>query len=203
MSTYLEVQDRINSDHLNRTGFTAETRRAIKAAVRRYERTNWSFNEASTAMATVAGQSYVSLPSDFLVLDDLRLVVNNENLPLMRRGHVYVRDMNMAGNVGQPTDFAFYNNRFELALVPDSAWTANVYYLKSLPVLSADIDTNEWIQGAMEDLIVYHASKLMWANVLRNEKEAVKFAQLERTALNTVEARHEQNRLSGLTPTRF
>lgn len=203
MSTYLEVQNRINLDHLNRTGFGAETKRAIRAAVRRYERTNWGFNEAVSSMATSSGQSYVSFPSDFLILDDLRIVVNNEYLQLNRRGHKYIRDMNTAFTLGQPTDFAMYQNRFELAITPNSAWAVPVYYLKKLPELSADDDTNEWIQGAMEDLIVYHASKLMWANVLRNDKEAMKFAQLERSALTTVEGENEQNRFSGLRATRF
>lgn len=203
MSSYIDLQNRVNLDYLNRTGFGAETQRAIKAAIRRYESTNWGFNEDSTAMATSSGQAFVSFPSDFLVLSDLRIVVNAENLPLTRQNPRYIRDMNMANNIGQPTDYAIYANRFELALKPDSAWTINVYYLKALPELALDTDSNEWTTGAMEDVIVYHAAKLMWANILRNDKEALKFAQLEKTALNTVEGQNEQNRLFKITATRF
>src|SRR5574339_531069 len=192
MSTFLEVQNRINNDHLNRSTFGDETKRAIKAAIRHYEYHRWSFNETATALATSSSLSYISLPSNFLLLDDLRITINSEDLPLNRRDPQTIRDWNTASTFGQPTDYAIYQNRIETFPIADSAYSVPIYYLKQLTVLSADSDTNAWIQGVVEDVIVHHATKLMWANVLRNDKEAAKHAQLERDAYSIATGHHDQ-----------
>jgi hypothetical protein len=203
MSTYLELQDRVNIDYLNRTGFTAATKRAILASIRHYERVRWNFNETSTALTTSSGQSFVTFPSNFLVLDDLRITINSEDLPLKRRDPQWIRDANMGSTANQPTDFAIYQNRAELFAVPNSAYSVPIYYVKSLTALSADTDTNAWTTGIMEDLIVYSAAKLMWANVLRNDTEAAKFAALEQGAFNEAIRHHEQFKFHGLKATKF
>ena len=203
MSTYLEVQNRINNDYLNRTGFTEETKRAIQAAIRHYQYRRWTFNETSTALTTSSSQSYVSIPSNFLILDDLRITISGEDLPLDRQDAQTIRDWNIAASFGQPTDYAIYQNRFELFQIPNSAWSVPCYYLRSLSALSADSDTNAWIQGGMEDVITYHAAKLMWANVIRNEKEAIKFGALEQGALNTMNEHFVQTTVRRIKPTQF
>lgn len=186
MSTYLEVQNRINNDYLNRTGFGSETKRAIQTAIRHYQYRRWTFNETSTAVTTSSSQSYVTLPSNFLILDELRITLNGESIPLNRREAIDIRDWNAGNTFGQPTDYAIYQNRIETFPVANSAYSLPIYYIKSLSALSADSDTNAWIQGGMEDVIVYHAAKLMWANVLRNDKETLKFNALEQTALSNM-----------------
>lgn len=203
MSAYSEVQDRINSDYLNRTTFGAETKRAIQAAIRHYERRRWNFNETSTALTAASSIGYVALPSNFLVLDDLRITIDGSGLDMIREDPQTIRDMNTAPTFGQPTHYALYQNRVNFFPVPDSAYSTPLYYIKSLSVLSADTDTNAWIQGGMEDVIVYHATKLMWANVVRNDAEALKFAQLEADAVNAIVSHHEQYRNTRLKATRF
>lgn len=203
MSTFIEVQNRINDDFLNRN-FGAETRRAIQAAIRHYERKRWSFNETSTAIVTSSSVSFVAFPSNFLVLDELRITVNGEDLPLEKRDPTYIRDMNLSNQPGQPTDYAIYQNRVEVGVTPDSAYSLPIYYIKSLPTLSADSDTNAWITGGMEDVIAYHAAKLMWATVIRNEKETAKYAGLEQMALSNMTSHNEQFHTPGkLKATRF
>lgn len=203
MSTFIEVQNRVNADFLNRN-FGAETRRAIQAAVRHYERQRWDFNETSTALTTSAGVGFVSVPSNFLILDDLRITISGENLPLTERDPDYIRTMNISQARAEPTDYAIYQRRIELALIPDSAYSIQTYYIKSLPQLSADTDENAWLQGGMQDVIAYHASKLMWATILRNDREAAKYQALEQTALTQITGFHEQYRKPGkLKPTSF
>lgn len=203
MSTFNEVQNRINGDFLNRN-FGAETQRAIQAAVRHYERRRWNFNETATALTTSAGQTFVAFPSNFLVLDDLRITINSEDLPLIERDPDYIRDMNIARTRSQPTDYAIYQNRIELAVIPDAIYSLPIKYIKSLPVLSAGTDTNAWITGGMEDVIAYHAAKLMWSTVLRNEKETAKYAGLEAMAISNMTSYNEQHHTPGkLKATRF
>lgn len=203
MSTFIEVQNRINSDFLNRD-YGAETRRAIQASIRHFERERWPFNETSTALTTSAGQSFVLLPDNFLILDDLRLTVNSADEPLFSRDPQFIRDSNMNNTPGQPVYYALYQNRIEFSLVPDSAYAVPCYYIKQLPTLSADSDTNAWIQGGMEDIIAYHAAMLMWATVIRNDAEAVKYRALRNEAVTDMDAHHVQRRTPNrIKPTQF
>jgi hypothetical protein len=203
MSTYSELQQRVATDYLNRGDFTDQVKRSIKAAIRHYERRRWRFNETSSAIACSAGQTFISLPSNFLVLDTLQITYAGSRSKLHPREFDFILEMNAASATGVPTDFALRSNRIELAVVPDSAYSCPLYYIKSLTELSADSDTNSWTTGAHEDLIVYHATKLMWANVLRNTEEAMKYGQLEALALNTLDGEYLQYSSQGITPTRF
>lgn len=202
MSTYLEIQNRINSDYLNRTTFGSETKRAILAAVRHYERERWTFNTTSTAVTASSSQTFVTMPTNLLSLDDLRLTINGESLDLTRRDPQWIRDNGTAKTYGPPTDYAIYQNRFEMFPIPDSAYSLPCFYIKRLDVLSADADTNAWTTD-MEDLIVFHAAKLMWANVLRKDSEAMKFAALEKDAYAEAQSYRMQHFLTRLKSTRF
>lgn len=203
MSTFIEVQNRINQDFLNRN-FGDETKRAIKAAIRHYERQRMYFNETATALAASAGDMFVLLPSNFLVIDDLRITINSEDLKLRPQEPGYIRQMNLTGVQGQPTDYAFSQNKIMLAIVPDQSYSLPFYYIKNLPELVADSDENYWLQGSLQDVIAYNAAKLMWATVLRNDKEALKFKMLEDDAWQTTMGLVEQRRVPGrLKATQF
>lgn len=203
MSTYSELQQRIASDYLNRSDFGNEIKRAIKQAIRTYERRRWRFNETASSIACSAGQSFISLPSNFLALDYLQVRYSGVNTKLHQRDLSYILEMNAASSTGVPSDFALRANKIELAVIPNSAYSCSLYYLKSLSELSADTDTNSWTTGAHEDLIAYHATKLMWANVIRDPQKAVMFAQLEQTALNICDAEYVQYGSTDITPTSF
>jgi hypothetical protein len=203
MSSFVDVQTRITGDFLNRPTLVDETKRAIKAAIRHYEYERWGFNETATSIATVSSQSYALFPSNLLILDDLRLTINGEDLELIRESPGWVREMNTARTFGPPIKMAIYQERAEFFPIPDSAWALPVYYLKSLTELSADADTNAWIQGAWQDVIAYHAAKLVWATVLRNDQEAVKYGALERTAYSTVLEHRDQKKVFRLRATQF
>lgn len=203
MPTLIEVQNRINADFLNRD-FGAETRRAIQATIRSRQHQRWGFNETATDLTTSAGQAFLSLPSNLLILDDVRLTVNGEDLPLLARDPQFVRDSNMNGVTGQPVYYALYQNRIQLSLTPDSAYAVPVYYVKALTELSADSDTNAWLEGGMQDVIAYGAAKLMWGTVIRDDKQEAKFEKLERKAETMMEGHHEQRRTpNSLKPTEF
>lgn len=201
MSTYLELVQRVRDDYVNRSDFTAEVKRHILAAVRFYERRRWRFNQSSTAIACSAGQSFVALPGNFLTEDLFR--IESQGIDLLRRELPDIVQMRAFSATGIPTHYAIYGAKIELAVIPDSAYSANLYYLKTLSELSADTDTNGWTQGLAQDVIAYHAAKLMWANVIRNDAEAVKYAQLEADALSMLVSEHEQYVFTAITPTRF
>lgn len=204
MSTYLELQQRIANDYLNRSTFTSEVKRSILAAVRFYERRRWRFNETATSIATVASTTFAALPANLLVpLEPYQITQNGSVIPLIEDTLEEVLAMRANATTGPPTHYAIFGNKIEFAVTPDSAYSTTMYYIKSLTELSADSDTNSWTTGAMQDLIVYHATKLMYSGVLRNTVEAAKFANLEGAILAEVSSEREQFFHTRLKPTVF
>lgn len=192
MATYGEIQDRVNNDCLNRTDLTAETARAIRSAVRHYERQRFWFNESSTALATVSSQSHIARPSAFYRIDELRFFYEASASYALRNVTVSELDEMRAGaqTHGDPTHWAENGELIELFPIPNAVDTVVARGYQQLPVLSLSTDTNAWTSAA-EDLVVYHAAKLMWSTVLRNQENAQMFAQLERSALDSLRAAGE------------
>lgn len=205
MPTLQNVVDRITLDYLNRTDLNAETVRSVQSAIRRYERKRWPWNETVATLTASTSLATISVPSDFLVLDLLEVQFQSSTYALTRENLSVIRQMNAApGGASLPTRFDQRGYTFELTPVPDSAYLLNCYYLQRLPELtSGDMTaTNAWLSAA-EDLIVYHATKLMWANVLRNTEEASKYAQLEQDAYKELRGYTEQRVTVALRPTSF
>ena len=202
MSTYGELQDRINLDYLNRTDFAAETRRSIQAAVRHYERKPWWFNETATSLTTSAGQSFVNFPANYHKLELLQITIASADYRLIPRDYSWIKDMNTTRTRGQPTDFAIYQNRIELGVIPDSAYSLPISYRHKFLTLSASSDTSDWT-SAVEDLVVYHATKLMLAGVIREPERAMAFQALEREALSSILGENEGRFADKLKATKF
>lgn len=193
MSTYVELQNRINLDYLNRgSTLVNETKRAIQAAIRQHERKRWWFNETSTAIVTVASQTYATLPSNFLVLDLLQITISSMDYDLKEKDMNWIRAANSSRATGEPTHYAYYNDRIELFTIPNSAYSLPIYYIKSLATLSADSDTSAWTEGIPEDVIVYGAAKNMMATVLHDNDGAAVYAALEKQALHDMRSANEQ-----------
>ena len=206
MSTLQDVVDRISNDYLNRTDLNAETVRAIQTAIRQYERKRFPWNEATTTLTCVTAQPYVSVPNDFLILDALEIQYqSSSNSELVVKPFVEIQSMNAAqGYNSQPTHYAKRGHLFHLALPPDSAYPIVCHYLKRLPALTASdmSGTNDWLVEA-EDLIAYHAAKLIWANTLRNNEEALKYFALEKSAQTELGMYNDQQASGRITPTSF
>lgn len=204
-ATLQTVIDRITLDHLNRPDLQAESIRAVKAAIRNYERQRFPWNEAVTTLTAIVSQAFVQVPSDFLILDNLQVRFQSANYTLTQRSFAEYLELTVVTGINNlPTDFAHRGDRFYLFSVPDSAYSLPCYYIQQLPEFTATnlTATNDWLSAA-EDLVVYHASKLVWANVLRNTEEAQKMVQLEQTALASLKQYTEQRAIHGIRATKF
>lgn len=204
-ATLQTVVTRVTRDYLNRTDLDAETVRSVKAAIKHYENQRFPWNQTATALVASVSSASLTVPSDFLVLDVLEVRANSATYELTPETFANIRRMN---SVNTPTNipqfYALRGLRFELSPIPASAFTVNCYYLHKLPELTAtDMSgTNEWL-SACEDVIVYHATKLMWANVLRNTEEATKYATLESQAWTQVIEARDQQLTGSISPTSF
>lgn len=203
MSSYSDLQQRIANDYLNRSDYTDQIKRAILAAIRHYERRRWRFNETATAIACSAGQSYLSLPSNYLAEDFLQISASGGLMPMLETDLQGILELRQTSSTGIPTHYCIHQNRIEIAIVPDSAYSCPLYYIKTLTELSADSDSNAWTQGLHQDLIVHHATKMLWANTIRNTAEATKHADLERLVESQLSMEQMQFSHTGIKPTQF
>jgi len=166
MATFKEMQDRINLDYLNRTDLGNETKRAILRAIKHYEKERFWFNLTATALAIGTASTTVALPSDFLAMD-FATVSNNGNTELMTmRSFDRIAYQNRSGASGMPAEICYWRDQLIFSPKPASATSITLHYTHSLPVLSADTDTNGFT-SACEDLIVFRATFDILANVLR------------------------------------
>ncbi len=141
MSTFKDLQETIALDYLNRVDLIPETKRAIIRAIKTTEAQRFWFNETATALVA---STAVAVPSNFLLLDRLEITIAASDYQILERSFSEIRDMNVSRITGQPTNFAYHANAFQLALYPDSAYPLICYYIKSLPALVLDTDTNVW-----------------------------------------------------------
>src|ERR1700692_648313 len=147
MPTYLDVQNRIQTDLLNRTNLKAHVKNGIQARIRHSQRTGYWFNEPSTALLCTVGQEKIATPADFLFLQELMVTQNSANIQLIPAPFDFIRRLNINNTQGLPTRFCEYGENFCVANLPDSAYVVPCYYIQQLPALSADTDTNGWLLG--------------------------------------------------------
>jgi hypothetical protein len=195
MASYLDTQTRIAGE-LNRSNLTAEIRLAILSAIEYYGKRRWWWNEYSDTLSTVANQEYVALPTDFIDLDSLEITIAGTKRPLYKRDFQDIVQWRANSSAGQPTDYALYQNRIELFLVPDATYPITIKYVKSLTVLSADADTNAWLTDA-EELIRLHAKKDLYASRIRDTNAAKDMQALEDSCLLRMESLHQRRTSTG------
>jgi len=196
VSTYGAMQSRV-ADDLNRTDLTSQIQQNLLLAIEHYKNERFWFNETnSTASATVSS-AQVAAPSDLLAIDKLYIVISNKNIELIPRSLNQVVEFRPTNN-GRPRAFCYYRDQFELDRKCDTAYTLNLYYLKQLAALSASSDTNGWTTDA-EDLIVFHAEKKIYANIIKDAAKAFIAEQQEKDALQAVRSLRMARTSSGYT----
>ncbi len=202
MPTYLDTVTRIQTDLLNRTTYSDQVKRAILSEIRLRQRERFWFNETVTALVAVASQEWISKPANFLFLDRLEVSENSSTTKLIEKDLNFIADINVDNSTSLPIYFTQYQNRFLLANIPNSAYPINCFYVKQLPALSADSDTNKWLSAA-EDVIVYGAAKKVWAGTIRNASAAAVCAQLQSEALSELRQMRDQQSNLRIKATRF
>jgi hypothetical protein len=166
MATFKEMQDRINLDYLNRTDLGNETKRAIIRAVKHYEKERFWFNMTATALAIGTASTTVAVPADFLALDFATVADSGGNPIVNIKSFDRIAYQNRTVTSGVPSEVTYFRDALYFYPKPSSATSLTITYTHALPTLSADSDTNGWT-SAGEDIIVFHATCDMLANVLR------------------------------------
>lgn len=177
MSDYGTMIARIESE-VHRTNENAAVRSAVLSAIEHYEDTEPPFHVTTerSESATIDGQTYYELPTDFVDFIGeypLQITVNQSTYPLNRRSWDYLQiiDLNAVVGKGIPFDWAYGDNQIRLYPQPQAAHGLCLYYRKSLPVITADTDSNFWTTRG-ERLIRARAKWDLYTNVIHQADKA-------------------------------
>lgn len=207
MSDFGTMITRIESE-IHRSNIRTQVRSAIKSAIAHYEQDRPFFwNDERSEATTTASQKYMPLPSDFvdfLGRYPLQITINQSTYPLNRRSWDYLQLIDLDNVVGEgiPFDWAYGDQQIRLYPIPQDAYPLTLFYKKRLAVLSADADTNEWVDpDGGERLIRARAKWDLYSNVIHQAQKAQIQKATEIDAYNAVSGVGIRRKISGtLTP---
>lgn len=179
MSDFAGLISRV-ADDVNRTDINTQISQQIQGAIRHYRKFPFWFNEEVTTLTASSSATSLTVPSDYLETVELYIKVGNFPLKMLNRG----LDEVVGGrppNGSQPNRYCYYKDRFELNCQVNQQYEFPLYYVKELATLSASSDTNLWTTTG-EDLIVFRAEKMIYANVIKDKAQAKIASDLEREA---------------------
>lgn len=192
MSNLRTMRNRILSD-LTRSDLSATAEDEIRSAIAHYERESFWFNEQRSSLDTSDGVEFYGLPEDFVHMHSLVVEVNNFTYPLNHRSYDTIEQWFVRSSTftGYPTDFAIYAEQFRLYPVPNGAYEMTLSYIRRLPTLNNETDSNAWTDTA-EEVIRSRAEAQIAARKLRDRDAAADYSALEQEALRKL--RHERDR---------
>ena len=154
-TTYTDLKNTI-ADYLARDDLTTQIPDFIRLAEQRLRRDLHIRQMLKVATAdTVADDSTVSLPSDFLAMKDLHLDTNPVRVLQFQNTSNFFRNARTTDK-GVPTMYTLLGSEFQFAPYPDAVYTLRmVYYHK--PDFLSDSNTSNLFLANCPDLLLYGA----------------------------------------------
>lgn len=174
MATYLDMQVRID-DELDRAGtMMPQIKKAILSAVAFYARKKFYFTETSFTFNTVVGQEYYGTVANAAIvtspnLEILNINVNQGRIQLEKQDFDYIDSISyLPTSLGRPEMWAWSANQIRLYPIPSQVWTITAFNTAYLTTLSADTDTNVWMQESYAEALIRARAKMdLICNVIR------------------------------------
>jgi hypothetical protein len=160
MSNLGQMVARIREDINRGSDYDPRIKRAIADAIRFYRSKRLGFNVKRAYATLTSGNEYVSLPSDWIEADLLRLDEGTDREVLDEVTYDWIDDENVAGDQrGRPHKYAIQHRTLRLFPIPDHTYTLMFsfqYELKDVSVSASDGASNAWLEEG-EELIRKHA----------------------------------------------
>lgn len=205
MSTLSEMRTRI-ADDLDRSDLSTQIDKAINRAIIHYQKEPFWFKETTGTFTTVAGtKAYGTadgLPSDIGEIDYVEIVVSGSDYQLTKKDITWIEQANPQDTRGEPSHYAWYQNKMWLYLVPNAVRTVRIYYTKKYTALATDNAENDWTTYA-EDLIEARARWWLYLRVIMNTEQAGLAKQEELDALQALREKNEGYVVASIPPTAF
>jgi len=149
----------------------------------------------SVTTSTVAADSTVELPSDFLEVRDL-IISGNPPQPLNYASPSAFSRNTRTWESGKPLDYTVLANDFQLAPIPDAVYTVKMLYFAAPPFLS-DTNTSNVFLANTPDVLLYGA--LLEAEpYLMNDARINTWGTMFDRALASITRSDEQGQYSGV-----
>ena len=149
----------------------------------------------SVTTDTVAGDSTVELPSDFLEVRDF-IVVGNPVQPLSYYSPSAFNRNTRTWEIGKPLDYTVLANDFQLAPVPDSVYTVKMLYFAAPTFLSSSNASNVFLANTPDALL--YGSLLEAEPYLMNDARVNTWGTMFDRAISSVTRSDEQGQYSGV-----
>jgi hypothetical protein len=155
ITSYADLKTEV-ANYLARDDLTSQIPTFIQLAeirLRRELRLRQMLKAATTL--TVADDSTVELPSDFLEMRDLHFNTNPITVLKYDVPNVFYRNT-WSTISGRPTNYTLLANEFQLAPIPDSVYTLQMLYYAA-PEFLSDLNTSNVFLTTCPDLLLYGA----------------------------------------------
>jgi len=149
----------------------------------------------SVTTSTVAADSTVELPSDFLEVRDL-IISGNPPQPLNYASPSAFSRNTRTWESGKPLDYTVLANDFQLAPVPDAAYTVKLLYFAA-PTFLSDSNTSNVFLANTPDVLLY-GSLLEAEPYLMNDARINTWGTMFDRALASITRSDEQGQYSGV-----
>lgn len=149
----------------------------------------------SVTTATVAADSTVELPSDFLEVRDL-FIVGNPVQPLTYYSPSAFNRNARTWEIGKPRDYTVLANDFQLAPIPDTVYTVQMLYFAA-PTFLSNTNTSNVFLANTPDALLYGAL-LEAAPWLMDDARLNTWGSLFDRAMASIKRSDEQGQYSGV-----
>jgi hypothetical protein len=195
LSTYSDLQTSV-ANYLARSDLTSQIPDFITFAenrLRRELRIRQMLKSVTTA--TVANDSTVELPSDFLQVRDF-VVVTNPLTPLSYSSPSSLSNDPRASEVGVPKSYTILANDFQMSPVPDAVYTVKLLYFAAPAYLSSSNTTNVFLTTAPDALL--YASLIEAEPYLMNDARINTWGTMYDRAIASLAKSDEEGQYSGV-----
>jgi hypothetical protein len=194
-TSYADLQTSI-AGYLARSDLTAQIPDFIRLSelrLRRDLRIRQMLKSVTTA--TVASDSTVELPSDFLEVRDL-FIVGNPVQPLTYYSPSAFNRNARTWEIGKPRDYTVLANDFQLAPIPDTVYTVQMLYFAA-PTFLSDTNTSNVFLANTPDALLYGA--LLEAEpYLMNDARLNTWGSMFDRAMSSITRSDQQGQYSGV-----
>jgi hypothetical protein len=194
-TSYSELQTTI-AGYLARSDLTTQIPDFIRLAetrLRRDLRIRQMLKSVTTA--TVASDSTVELPSDFLEVRDF-VVAGNPVQPLTYYSPSAFNRNTRTWESGKPKDYTVLANDFQLSPIPDAVYTVQLFYFAA-PTFLSDSNTSNVFLANTPDALLYGA--LLEAEpYLMNDSRINTWGSMFDRAMASITRSDEQGQYSGV-----
>jgi len=154
ITSYSDLQTSI-ANFLARDDLTAQIPDFIQLAESRMSRELETREQEKRSQATlVAGDEYIALPTDLREVREVKLNTSPTKV-LKYYSPSGLDSMYSSNGQGKPEGYSVVGVELKLRPIPDSAYTAEIVYIGSLPALSASSTTTLFLRSP--DLYLYGA----------------------------------------------